>query len=166
MKLHMAVIAACFWLGGPARSQAGPPDVTPPAKVNFIVPPEIFIHHTAERSFIGPGTILLKDNDLLMAAPWGRPPTNFEEVAAKFPVPMLYRSRDGGRLWKEDGRMKMEWKLPGLISDDDRSTAAVASWRCPASATSPPSPRFSSRRVRLDQSPPSSITPRSRWSTR
>ena len=52
-----------------------------------------------------------------MAAPWGRPPTNFEQLAAKFPVPLLYRSRDGGRTWQEQGRMKLEWKLTGMISD-------------------------------------------------
>jgi photosystem II stability/assembly factor-like uncharacterized protein len=52
-----------------------------------------------------------------MAAPWGRPPTNFEQLAAKFPVPMLYRSQDGGRTWKEQGRMKMDWNLTGMVSD-------------------------------------------------
>jgi hypothetical protein len=56
-----------------------------------------------------------------MAAPWGRPPTNFEAIAAKLPVPMLYRSTDGGRTWKEQGRMKMEWSLTGLISDGGTS---------------------------------------------
>jgi len=86
-------------------------------KAKFIVEPEIFIHHTPERSFIGPGMIALENGDLLMAAPWGRPPTNFEQLAAKFPVPMLYRSTDGGRTWKEQGRMKMEWSLPGMVSD-------------------------------------------------
>jgi len=30
---------------------------------------------------------------------------------------MLYRSTDGGRTWKEDGRMQMEWKHAGMISD-------------------------------------------------
>ena len=86
-------------------------------KADFIVPPEVVIHHTPERSFIGPGMILLVNGDLLMAAPWGRPPTNFEQLAAKFPVPMLYRSTDGGRTWQEQGRMKMEWSLPGMVSD-------------------------------------------------
>jgi hypothetical protein len=86
-------------------------------RASYIVDPQVFIRHTAERSFIGPGTIRLKNGDLLMAAPWGRPPTNFEQLAAKFPVPMFYRSRDGGRTWQEQGRMKMEWKLTGMISD-------------------------------------------------
>jgi len=86
-------------------------------KAKFIVEPEIFINHTEQRVFIGPGTIMLTNGDLLMAAPWGRPPTNFEQLAAKFLVPMLYRSVDGGRTWKEDGRMKMDWNLPGMISD-------------------------------------------------
>ena len=86
-------------------------------QAQFIVRPEIFIHHTPERSFIGPGMLVLENGDILMAAPWGRPPTNFEQLAAKFPVPMLYRSTDGGRTWKEQGRMKMQWSLPGMVSD-------------------------------------------------
>lgn len=90
-------------------------------KAQFIVQPEIIIHHTPERSFIGPGMFVLENGDILMAAPWGRPPTNFEQIAAKFPVPMLYRSTDGGRTWKEQGRMKMEWNLTGLISDGGTS---------------------------------------------
>jgi photosystem II stability/assembly factor-like uncharacterized protein len=52
-----------------------------------------------------------------MAAPWGRPPTNFAQLAARYPVPMLYRSTDGGRTWQEEGRMRMAWALPGMISD-------------------------------------------------
>lgn len=79
--------------------------------------PQVFIRHTANRSFIGPGTIRLNDGSLLMAAPWGRPPTNFEQLAATFPVPMLYGSTDGGRTWQERGRMQMDWNLTGMISD-------------------------------------------------
>ena len=90
-------------------------------KAHYLVPPEVIIPHTAERSFIGPGMFVFETGDILMAAPWGRPPTNFEEVAAKFPVPMLYRSKDGGRTWKEQGRMRMEWNLTGLISDGGTS---------------------------------------------
>lgn len=90
-------------------------------KAHFLVPPEVLIPHTPERSFIGPGVFVLENGELLMSAPWGRPPTNFEEVAAKFPVPMLYRSKDGGRTWKEQGRMRMEWSLNGLISDGGAS---------------------------------------------
>ncbi len=87
------------------------------SKAEFIVKPEIFINHTAERDFIGPGTHLLDNGDILMAAPWGRPPTDFDQLAAKFPVPVLYRSTDGGRKWEEKGYMKMSWNLPGMISD-------------------------------------------------
>ncbi len=86
-------------------------------KAKFVVEPELFISHTEERSFIGPGTILLKNGDVLMSAPWGRPPTNFEQLAAKFPVPFQYRSKDGGRTWKREERMKMSWELEGMISD-------------------------------------------------
>jgi len=52
-----------------------------------------------------------------MAAPWGRPPTNFDQLAARYPVPNLYRSRDGGCTWQEQGRLRMEWNLTGMISD-------------------------------------------------
>jgi hypothetical protein len=121
MKFVLLTGMISCWLGGVAFCQALPADGAPSAKAEFIVAPEVFIRHTAERAFIGPGTFLLENGDILMAAPWGRPPTNFEEIAAKLPVPMLYRSRDGGRIWKEDGRMKMEWKLPGLISDGGAS---------------------------------------------
>ena len=89
----------------------------PLEKARFIVEPEIVVKHTPARAFIGPGMFLLENGDILMAAPWGRPPTNFEQLAAKFPVPMLYRSRDGGRTWDEQGRMKMDWSLSGMISD-------------------------------------------------
>ena len=83
----------------------------------YIEEPTIFIRHTEQRSFIGPGMIRLTDGSNLMAAPWGRPPTNFEQLAAAYPVPMLYRSRDGGRTWQEQGRMRMDWTLSGMISD-------------------------------------------------
>jgi hypothetical protein len=86
-------------------------------RAKYIAQPQTFIRHTPNRSFIGPGTILLENGDILMAAPWGRPPTNFEQLAAQFPVPMLYRSRDGGRTWQEQGRINMEWKLTAMMSD-------------------------------------------------
>ncbi len=86
-------------------------------RATYIVEPQVFIRHTEQRSFIGPGTIRLEDGDLLMAAPWGRPPTNFEQLAATFPVPPLYRSDDGGRTWQEQGRLNLAWELPGMISD-------------------------------------------------
>lgn len=86
------------------------------SKAEFIVKPEIFIKHTAEREFIGPGTLLLNNGDILMAAACGRAITNSGHLATKFPVPVLYRSKDGGRTWKEDGYMKMSWDLSGMIN--------------------------------------------------
>lgn len=38
-------------------------------RARFLVPPEVVIHHTVERSFIGPGMIVLENGDILMAAP-------------------------------------------------------------------------------------------------
>ena len=92
-------------------------DTITPTRAGYITEPRFFIRHTEQRSFIGPGTFRLPNGDILMAAPWGRPPTNFEQLAAQYPVPMLYRSADGGRTWQEQGRMKMKWKLTGMISD-------------------------------------------------
>ncbi|MFM8702605.1 MAG: sialidase family protein, partial [Planctomycetia bacterium] len=89
----------------------------PLAEARFVVPPETVVAHTPQREFIGPGTIVLENGDILMAAPWGRPPANFEQLAATFPVPPLYRSTDGGRTWATAGRFKMEWPLTGRVSD-------------------------------------------------
>jgi len=120
MKHTLILLAALLLAPLVALHAAEPIKLTPAPpleEARFIVEPEIVVKHTPERSFIGPGMFLLENGDILMAAPWGRPPTNFEQLAAKFPVPMLYRSRDGGRTWQEQGRMKMEWSLSGMISD-------------------------------------------------
>ena len=90
-------------------------------KAKAILPPEIIIRHTKERNFIGPGMLALDKDEILMIAPWGRPPANFAEIAARLPVPMIYKSTNGGRSWDEHGRMKMEWKLAGIISDGGAS---------------------------------------------
>lgn len=86
-------------------------------RAHSLFTPQVFLRHSSERSFIGPGAIRLLDGSLLMAAPWGRPPANFEQLATRFSVPMLYRSHDGGRDWREAGRMRMEWPVSGMISD-------------------------------------------------
>lgn len=106
-----ALVGAIGWLGGAAAADG------PLRQAEFLVPPETFVAHTPEREFIGPGTIVLENGDILMAAPWGRPPANFEQLAATFPVPPLYRSTDGGRTWVTAGRFKMEWPLKGMVSD-------------------------------------------------
>jgi hypothetical protein len=112
-SLPRLLVVFCLLAGSAAVATAGPPS----HQADFVVAPEVVIAHTPDRSFIGPGTIRLENGDILMAAPWGRPPTNFEQLAATFPVPMLYRSTDGGRTWQEQGRMKIEWSLKGMVSD-------------------------------------------------
>ena len=93
MKSFLGIfVVICGLAGSIPAASASPPS----QHAEFVVAPEVVIHHTPDRSFIGPGTIRLENGDLLMAAPWGRPPTNFEQLAATFPVPMLYRSTDGG----------------------------------------------------------------------
>ena len=95
----------------------------------FVMPPEIFLHHTVDRAFVGPGTFQLKNGDVIMAAPWGRPPVNFEELARTFPVPPLYRSKDHGRTWEAEGPLKLEWKITGMISDGGISFLRLADGR-------------------------------------
>ena len=94
-------------------------DVDKPSlkKAEFIVIPEIFINHIAGRSFIGQGAVLLENGDIMMAFPSGRAPTDTIQPATGYPFPTLYRSRDYGRTWKEEGPMNMSWKLTSNISD-------------------------------------------------
>jgi len=121
MKMHPMKLLPCLAASMLAAMAAAAEPVAevarPLAAARFVVPPEKFIAHTPERSFIGPGTIVLENGEILMAAPWGRPPTNFEQLAATVPVPSLYRSSDGGRTWATSGRMSVEWKLAGMVSD-------------------------------------------------
>ena len=132
MKRHLAKPLFCFLACVYAVMAAAGTDAevaTPLAEARFVVPPEKFIAHTPERSFIGSGTIRLENGDILMASPWGRPPTNFEQLAAKFPLPPLYRSADGGRTWSNAGRLPIEWKLSGMISDGGVSFLRLADGR-------------------------------------
>jgi hypothetical protein len=121
MKMHPMTLLSCLAASMLAAIAAAAEPVAevarPLAAARFVVPPEKFVSHTPERSFIGPGTIVLENGEILMAAPWGRPPTNFEQLSAKYPVPPLYRSTDGGRTWATSGRMNVEWKLAGMVSD-------------------------------------------------
>lgn len=92
-------------------------DVPSFKKAEFIVAPEIFIHHTAHRLFIGQGAILLQNGDILMAFPSGRSPADIKQTKTNYPLPSLYRSRDNGRTWKKEGSINMSWKLESNVSD-------------------------------------------------
>ena len=83
----------------------------------FLVKSRVFIKHTARREFHGPDAIQLANGDILMAGSWGRPRGDFEQFAARYPVPKLYRSQDGGRTWREQDRMHLKWNLTGMVSD-------------------------------------------------
>ena len=85
-------------------------------RADLLVRPRVFLRHTAERTFIGPGMVQLSSGEVLMAAAWGGTPARALGMAADAPVPMLYRSRDGGRTWQEAGRMAMAWPLTGMIN--------------------------------------------------
>ena len=98
-------------------SSSLPADPLPFPRAQFVVKTRLFIKHTAIREFHGPDCIQLANGDILMAASWGRPRGDFKQFAAKYPVPQLYRSQDNGRTWREQGRMKMKWNLPGMIRD-------------------------------------------------
>ena len=85
-------------------------------RAEFVREPKVIIGHTPERTLIGPGTLQLPNGDVLMAAPWGRPPTDFSALEQQAPVPKVYRSGDGGRTWQDTGRTHMAWDLGGWIS--------------------------------------------------
>lgn len=95
-------------------------------RAEFVVPPEVIFRHTADRTFIGAGMVELHNGDLWMAAPWGRPPANFDELSRTFPVPESYRSSDHGRTWRNAGPLRLEWKVGGLISDGGISVMRLA----------------------------------------
>ena len=98
-------------------------------RAEFVEPPAFFIGHDGARQFVAPGMFRLGSGEILLAAPWGRPPANFEQIAQRFPVPPLFRSRDGGRTWREEGALKMEWNLTGMISDGGISFLKLADGR-------------------------------------
>ena len=92
------------------------PDLAAP-RARFLLPPAMLFPHTADRAFIGPALLRLGDGTLLMAAPRGRPPVDFRQLAARLPLPMIHRSVDGGRTWTEAGRFALDWALDGIPSD-------------------------------------------------
>ena len=97
----------------------------------FVKEPRIFIRHgERHRRFIGPHAIELPNGDLLMSAPWGRPPADIaEEIVANHPVPDLYRSTDRGRTWTNAGRLPVKWKHRGFVSDGGVSFLRLADGR-------------------------------------
>ncbi len=86
-------------------------------KAEFIVAPEIFIHHKPGHFYVGQGAILLENGDILVAFPSDRSPTDSIQPATNYPLPTLYRSRDQGHSWKEEGPINMSWKLTSNVSE-------------------------------------------------
>ena len=87
-----------------ALSAFGVSDVKtlPFARAEFILKPGVFIPHEHARVFIGAGTTLLPNGDLLLLAPWGSAPAKFE---------------DHGRTWREEGRIAMDWSIGGTTNN-------------------------------------------------
>lgn len=86
-------------------------------RADFLLEPTLFVSHTPQREFMGPGLVSVRDGAVLMAAPWGRPPVDFSQSTSGRPGPHLYRSNDGGRNWTDLGLMNLQWHGEGVISD-------------------------------------------------
>ncbi len=104
-------------VSGAAASAAISTASLPYPRAEFVVTPQVVIPHQTEHVFIGPGMIKLPGGDLLMAAPWGSAPAEFQELRGIYPLPPVYHSKDGGRTWREEGRLRMEWKLTGTMNN-------------------------------------------------
>jgi len=90
--------------------------ILPSAWAEFVMPGGVVIPHAADRVFIGPGTTQLPNGDILMIAPWGSAPAEFQELRGVYPLPHFYRSTDNGRSWLEEQRIAMDWKITGTIN--------------------------------------------------
>ncbi|MFI5356455.1 MAG: sialidase family protein [Opitutales bacterium] len=86
------------------------------ARAKFVVPPAVVIPHESNLVFVGPGTAQLTDGSLLLVAPWGTAPAQFEELHGFHPLPYLYRSSDRGRAWRRQERIALPWSLTGAIN--------------------------------------------------
>ena len=104
---------------------------TAPKRAAFVQPPRIFIQHGQNRRyFIGPHAIELPNGDLLMSAPWGRPPADTtQEIVNKHPVPDLYRSTDRGATWTNAGPLPVQWRHSGFVADGGVSFLRLADKR-------------------------------------
>ncbi len=89
-----------------ALSESNPSD-SGFANAEFIKKPELIVPHTQDYEFIGPSVIRLRSGHLLMAA------NGVESENIKQKAPRSWSSLDGGRTWKQTGRLNMNWKLSG-----------------------------------------------------
>ena len=108
-----AVLAASGLVLAAVAAEPAPPF----PRVEFLLKPEVIVRHTPERVFVGPSLFRLENGDILMAAPWGRKPADFARERTALEMPMIYRSRDRGRTWREDHCFAMDWKLTGVPRD-------------------------------------------------
>jgi sialidase-1 len=102
-------------------------------KAGWLLRPEVFLAHTAEREFIGPAVLEVRKSRLWMIAPWGRPPVDFRQVKRFALPPHVYESTDEGKTWQKGDRLNMRWELPGIISDGGITLLRLQSGRLMAS---------------------------------
>lgn len=96
---------------------AGEPARLAMPRAEFVREAKVVVAHRPEQVFIGPGTVELPNGELLMVAPWGSSPAEFQELRGTYPMPPIFCSRDRGRTWAEAGRLAMGWKLTGTLNN-------------------------------------------------
>ncbi|RFC45253.1 MAG: BNR repeat-like domain-containing protein/BNR/Asp-box repeat-containing protein [Verrucomicrobia bacterium] len=108
---------AFFTLLAVSALGAGDLKTLPYAWARFVMPPGVVIPHEPDRVFIGPGTTQLPNGDILLLAPWGSAPAEFQELRGVYPLPNFYRSTDNGRTWTREPRIAMDWKITGTFNN-------------------------------------------------
>jgi hypothetical protein len=82
---------------------------------NFISAPQLIAKHSKDKILIGQAAVKLKDNSLIMIAPMGRAPADFQEREVKPEMPLIFRSQDDGKNWNYEKRLNIKWNIKGII---------------------------------------------------